>query len=127
MKLRLFENSLRLRLTPAEVAQLIEHGLVSGETQFSAASRLRYCLRASASATSIVASFDSISITVDIPAAAASAWARGQEVGLSAIQPAAGGVMLRILIEKDFDCIDAAKSEPGIEFYPNPRSPKVST
>ena len=40
MKLRLFGNSLRLRLTPAEVAQLADRGLVSGETRFGAASRL---------------------------------------------------------------------------------------
>jgi hypothetical protein len=127
MKLRLFGNSLRLRLTPAEVAQLADRGLVSGETRFGAASRLCYCLRASPSATSLTASFDSINITVDIPTAAAGQWARGDEVGLSAIQQAGDGASLRIVIEKDFDCIDAEKNEPGIEFYPNPSGPKVST
>jgi hypothetical protein len=127
MKLRLFENSLRFRLTPAEVAALVDRGQVSGETRFSAESGICYCLRASTSATRIVASFDSTKITVDIPAVAAGEWARGEEVGLSGEQSAGNGSVLRISIEKDFECIEAAKNEAGIEFYPNPRSPKALT
>jgi hypothetical protein len=126
MKLRLFDSSLRLRLTPAEVTQLADCGLVSGETSFSAASSLHYRLRTNSSATSVVASFDSTTVTVDIPIALASAWTKGSEVGLSVTQEIGHSGKLKILIEKDFDCIDSSKNEPGIEFYPNPRYPKTS-
>jgi hypothetical protein len=127
MKLRLFENSLRFRLTPAEVAQLASRGFVAGETRFGPKTRLSYCLRATPSVTSITASFDLSNITVNIPPATVAEWARGQQVGLSATQQAGLGTVLKISIEKDFECLDAAKSEPGIEFFPNPHSPKVST
>jgi hypothetical protein len=126
MKLRLFNNSLRLRLTPAEVTQLAERGLVSGETSFSAASNLRYHLRASSSATCMVASFDASTVTLDIPTALAASWTKSSEIGLSATQETGNGGKLKILIEKDFDCIDSSKNEPGIQFYPNPRHPKTS-
>ncbi|HEY1923165.1 MAG TPA: hypothetical protein VGG44_10485 [Tepidisphaeraceae bacterium] len=134
MKLRLFDNSLRLRLTPAEVAQLADRGLVTGETSFSATSSLSYRLRTSSTATSILASFDSSTVTVDIPAALAGQWTRTAEVGISATQETGQetgretgqAARLKILIEKDFDCIDSSKNEPGVNFYPNPRHPKTS-
>ncbi len=126
MKLRLFDNSLRLRLTPAEVTQLADRGLVSGATSFSTTSSLHYHLRANSSAANMVASFDSTTVTVDIPTALATAWTRGPDVGLSATQETGRGDKLKILIEKDFDCIDSSKNEPGIKFYPNPRHPKTS-
>lgn len=126
MKLRLFDNSLRLRLTPAEVAQLADRGGVAGETSFSDTIVLRYHLRTSPSAKSVTASFDSTTVAVEIPIALAGEWIRGPEVGLSATQESAPGVILKILIEKDFDCIDSSKNEPGLKFYPNPRHPKTS-
>jgi len=41
-------------------------------------------------------------------------------VGLEGSQPA-GGEPLRILIEKDFECLDAAPGESQDDAFPNPR------
>jgi hypothetical protein len=48
-------------------------------------------------------------------------WAGGNEVGMSAEQPAGEGDTLSILIEKDFECVDAPASEPQDDAFPNPR------
>jgi hypothetical protein len=121
MKLRLFENSLRLRLTPAEVAQFADHKQLTGETVFGPTSRLRYSLRASPTATAIVVSYDSSNITVDVPLTDAAKWARGGDVSLSTEQKTTPGDILKISVEKDFECLDLSRNEPGVEFYPNPK------
>jgi Family of unknown function (DUF7009) len=122
MKLRLYENSLRFRLTPAEVAELAEGGQVISQASFGVKGKLRYGLRCDPSAAGITASFESENITVVVPAAMARRWAGSDEVRLFAEQSTDAGASLRILIEKDFECVDASKSEPGLELYPNPRN-----
>ena len=124
MKLRIRGNSLRLRLGQGEVRRLADGGAVEERTDFAAnGPALVYALRtADADATS--ATFDGGRITVTVPRAVAQEWASTAQVGIEASQPAGNGDVLRILIEKDFECLDAPAGEPQSDAFPNPRGGK---
>ncbi len=113
MKLRLHENSLRLRLSRIDVARLVEKGSVEEAVTFAAAERLSYRLQMGAVAV-VTASFERGSITVTVPEVLASRWAATDEVGMEASDGA-----LNILIEKDFACLHHPDADAGATF-PNP-------
>ena len=122
MKLRVRGNSVRLRLSPSEVARLIERGAVAESTNFGGGSRLGYELRVSSDVAEPRATFETAQLLVTLPAAAATHWATSDEVGISAQQPTGDGATLRLLIEKDFECLDraAGDEEEPEEAYPHP-------
>jgi hypothetical protein len=109
-----------MRLGPAEVAHLIEHGQIAAEMAFGPSSKLGYVLCASPSAKTVGATFDDNTIRVEIPREMAQVWAASDSVALQGVQPAMAGRSLRILIEKDFECLDPRGNEPGAIFYPHP-------
>lgn len=119
MKLRIRGNSLRFRLRRGEVRELAVEGRVEERTDFGPAAALVYTLLAD-DACRVAASFQDGRLTVRIPRAVAVAWADGDQVGIEASQPA-GSEVLRILIEKDFECIDAPPGESQDDAFPNPR------
>jgi hypothetical protein len=122
MKVRLHRNSLRLRLTPAEVAQLRGDGIVESATHFPGGA-LRCQLRVDPAARSITAVFDGSTISVSLQQRAALEWADGNAVGLDAEIPCSGGRTLHILVEKDFECMhDSDAAAQNEIFYPNPRT-----
>ena len=124
MKLRLRGNTLRLRLRQGEVRALAETGGVEERTEFAPGSPpLVYALRAD-DTPAVGASFEQGRIVVRVPRAAARQWAAGEQVGIDGAQETAGGDALRILIEKDFECLDAAAGESQDDAFPNPRGPK---
>jgi hypothetical protein len=58
---------------------------------------------------------------LSVPGADAKAWAgRDGEIGLYYEQKLDGGGALRIMIEKDFQCIDGPAEEIDPAGYPNP-------
>ena len=122
MKLRLQGNSLRLRLRQGEVRRLVERGLVEERTEF-AESAFVYALRV-ADASEIGADIGRNRIEVIVPRGVAREWASGEQVGIEGSQPTPGGGVLRILVEKDFECIDAPPGESQEDAYPNPRAGK---
>ena len=113
MKLRLHENSLRLRLGRTDVARLIEKGSVEESVTFEAAGRLSYRIQTGA-APDLSATFRDASIVVTVPEALASRWAATDEVGM---ESSSGS--LKILIEKDFACLHHPEPDAGASF-PNP-------
>jgi hypothetical protein len=112
MKLRLHGNSLRLRLTPSEVARLRDRGTVEESASFRSGS-LAYRIQSRAGIEPLHADFSGGAITVLIPTETARAWTAGDEVGLYAQDGALG-----IAIEKDFRCLTRAEEEPDV--YPHP-------
>lgn len=117
MKLRLRDNSLRLRLDRKEVADLAESGSVESRTALSADGALVYRVGLSTEAAHAAVSFADAVITVLIPQAMGKRWASSDEVGVYATT--AWG--LRIAIEKDFRCLDAgARDEDESNAYDHP-------
>lgn len=115
MKLRIQGNSLRLRLSRKEVAQLHDRRVVECQIEFSPGRALAYAVRSSSETTTFSASFDGQSIVVCVPATIVTRWAEGEQVSIEG--PAESAVQL--LIEKDFQCMH----KPGHQdpdAYPNP-------
>ena len=122
MKLRLQGNSLRLRLRQGEVRRLVERGVVEERTEFAEAAFV-YALRVT-DAAQISADVKQYRIEVAVPRGVARQWASGEQVGIEGTQPTPGGKALRILVEKDFECIDAPPGDTQEDAYPNPRAGK---
>jgi len=122
VKLRVRNNSVRLRVGPSEVRQLVATGHVEQSTAFGPPPGPRLVSRLELSpGRAVAATFDGGRLVVRVPAAVARQWADGDRISLSAEQPIGNGQVLRLLIEKDLECLDRAVPEPGDEdAYPNP-------
>lgn len=127
MKLRIRGNSLRLRLTKSEVTE-IGAGLPVEETvDFGGepAQKLIYALVPTDDAENPTAVFDAGRIAVFIPKAQAAEWARTNQVGIEAEKQngagaGGGGRSLRILIEKDFACLETRAGEEDADTFAHP-------
>jgi hypothetical protein len=115
MKLRIQGDSLRLRLTQKEVAELRAGGCVQSSLHFASGRSLTYSISSSVEAPQMEADFDGDSIRITLPRAAMAAWADGDQTGISGPpdQPSL------LLIEKDFQCLHKP-GEQDPEAYPNP-------
>ena len=117
VKLRIRGDSLRLRLTRGEVDQLRETGEVSETVHFGARDLAYALVRGPVDAPT--ARFDADRIEIVLPAATADAWASSEQVGIEAEQALASG-SLRLLIEKDFQCLAPRGGEDDSDAFPNP-------
>lgn len=113
MKLRIQDNSLRLRLTQKEVARLSDQGSVESAIRFSQDHVLNYSVSVSADAEGVSVYYRDGSICVFLPRKIATAWAANDEVTIEAFD---SGV--QILVEKDFQCLHRAAEDP--DGYPHP-------
>jgi hypothetical protein len=110
MKLRFHNDSLRLRVSQAEMARLAETGRVEDTLTFAPGRTLSYSLE---TGPALAAAFDGQRISIVIPAAPAKHWMESDEAG---IEGASGP--LKVLIEKDFQCLHS--SEEDADAFPNP-------
>lgn len=122
MKLRLRENSIRLRLLQSEVSELRIHGIVSEKIQFGAFQTLIYTIKVSRRAEEISARFEDGEITVEIPASAARDWTETNLIGLETEQKINENTGLKITIEKDFACPDRPADADNADAFPNPKT-----
>jgi hypothetical protein len=104
MKLRIQDDSIRLRLTQVEVRRLAEAGEVRAETHVAPGSALVYRLRA-ADRADLGAALDGAEVTVFVPAAWVEGWPDDERVGFEGTQDVGDGRRLALLVEKDFDCL----------------------
>ncbi len=114
MKLRIKDDSIRLRLTKSDVDQLKLTGKVQATTSFPGKETFSYQIVRSKSE-KFNATFNSNGIEVAIPHVLANHWADSDQVGL---EETVDG--LHLLIEKDFTCLTARLDEQNGDYYPNP-------
>jgi hypothetical protein len=124
MKLRIHENSLRLRLTQKEVAQFRRSGRVDAAVYFAPGRILSYSMESLPDATEVSADFDDRAIRILIPTSIAIQWVDSNDVGIQAVQPIGEGVQLALLIEKDFQCLHRTDEQES-DAYPNPLAVNV--
>ena len=124
MKIRIRDNSIRLRLMQSEVKQLEQQGLIEKHIQFGteANSLLTYRLEQNSVHTTIQANFINNCITVFIPEQMGKEWAGSNEVSLSNQHTFNEGKELSILIEKDFQCLTDRPGEDESDAFPNPNT-----
>jgi hypothetical protein len=114
MKLRIQDNSLRLRLNQKEVALLGEQGSVESAIQFPGDQTLRYSVHAQPDADKVGVRYDNNRISVRLPTDTVTEWAKNNGTTIEGYD---AGV--HILVEKDFRCLHRTDgSEP--DAYPNP-------
>ncbi|HWM30033.1 MAG TPA: hypothetical protein VNQ14_16340 [Woeseiaceae bacterium] len=119
MKLRVQDNSIRFRLTRAEVDNLHRDGVVSATVSFPGGSRLEYRVETTALAGEPQATFSAGELVVQVPETAMRNWATTEEVSIIGAQPLDGDA-LSILVEKDFACLAPREGEDDSDKFPNP-------
>jgi hypothetical protein len=120
MKLRIRDNSLRLRLMQGEVRQLRDTGVVVARTMFPDGREFSYALEASPASVRPGAAFDGGTLTVRLPEAMANTWADTDEVGIRGEVELEDSGTLVILVEKDFTCLAPREGEDESDMYPHP-------
>ncbi|MEX0967827.1 MAG: hypothetical protein WD077_11355 [Bacteroidia bacterium] len=121
MKIRIRNNSLRLRLTQQEVDRFQQVGEVLAAIAFPNGTKLHYILRSGKSGADFQAEFDGTRILVTVPREAGEKWLLPTEVGMEELIPLEGETEpLRLLIEKDFQCLSEREDEDESDNFPNP-------
>jgi hypothetical protein len=121
MKLRIKGNSLRLRVTPSEVKQLLDHGRILEHIQLTPdpKDRLSYAVIISRSGHKTTVAYRPGDIAVSVPEAELARWAGSEDVGVYADVALDGDRVLSVAIEKDFACLDRGDAE-NEDTFPNP-------
>ena len=122
MKLRIKGDSIRVRLDRRDLDRLVEDGRVEDALHFGPGVAFSYVVEAGpAPGGRPQASYGGDRITIRIDPADASAWRASDRVGFDHRQPIEGGEV-RVLLEKDFACLDrpAGDEEDDAHAFPNP-------
>jgi hypothetical protein len=121
MKLRIKNNSLRLRVSRSDLALLIRNGRVDSIISFTenADDKWTYAIEMRADFDSATLRYRPTEVRVLVPEAEAKAWAGSDQVGIYASIQLGQGQSLEILVEKDFACLDLSDAE-NEDTFPNP-------
>jgi hypothetical protein len=122
MKLRIRGDSLRLRLSQAEVKRLQQGEPIMERVRFHPQSSLTYGLKTHDEVQAMAAHFEGDQVWVTVPAKMAFAWASSDKVEIFSEQDNGAEKKLTILIEKDFTCLKPRRNEREDEsdLFPNP-------
>jgi hypothetical protein len=121
VKLRIRDNSVRLRLTCGEVDTLRDEGLVIARTGFPGGREFQYVLESSPASVNPGAFFSDNVITVRVPETTVLAWANSDQVSIEGEQILDDGENLTILVEKDFACLAPREGEDESDMFPHPQ------
>ena len=122
MKLRIRDNSIRLRLMRGEVDSLREKGIVEATTGFPGGRSLRYLVESSPAIVNPAAFFSGNEIIVRLPEATVLAWATSEQVSIDGEQVLDDGEKMRLLVEKDFICLTGRDDEDESDMDPHPEA-----
>ena len=120
MKLRVLDNSIRLRLTRKEVDLASTDGLVKGRIAFAGSNTFDYVLESSPATVTAEAHISNNVLTVRIPEAEILKWASTEQVSIASDQVVDNGAQLKILVEKDFACLAPREGEDETDMFPHP-------
>lgn len=119
MKLRIRDNSVRLRLTRGEVETLRSEGLVKARTGFPGGREFQYIVESSPACVNPGAFLSECVITVRLPEATVLKWANSEQTSIQGEQPL-DDEPLSILVEKDFACLAPREGEDESDMFPHP-------
>jgi len=120
MKLRIRDNSVRLRLTRGEVDLLRDNGIVDASTAFPGGREFRYVVESSPASVNPGASYSENAVTGRLPETTVLAWANSDQVSIMGDQVLDDGETLSILVEKDFSCLAPREGEDESDMFPHP-------
>jgi hypothetical protein len=121
MKLRISGNSLRLRVSPTELARFQAEGRIEETIHFAAApqAKLTYALESASQPSPVKVRYGSNEVTVILSEDRVRIWSAESEVGLYDTVEIGSAGSLNIIVEKDFACVDRSDAE-NIDTFPNP-------
>jgi hypothetical protein len=119
MKLRIKGNSIRLRLQRGEIATLHDTGSVTEALTLGPAEAFSYTV-ARIPGDAISLQRDAGGICIGLPAAWALALATTDRVGYDSTVRVAPSVDVRVVVEKDFQCLVVRPEEDESDSFPNP-------
>lgn len=111
MKIRIKDNSIRLRLTKSDVAQLKDIGLVSCKTVIAPDQIFNYVLKVEPSVQTISASYSEETVTIILPLIQADILTNTDEITIKGSQTNGEEGNLFLLIEKDLQCLDPSHDD----------------
>lgn len=120
MKIRIQGNSIRYRLKQPEVANFEKFGSVTESIQLgiNPKDQLRFILQRSAN-DDVTVHYSNCTTIIGVPSAIVNEWTSTDLVGFDACIDIGNGKTLKLLVEKDFACIDG-NEENNMGSYPNP-------
>ncbi len=122
MKLRIRDNSIRVRLTRGEVDTLRDDGVVSARTGFPGSREFQYRVESSPASVIPGAFFSDNVVTVSLPETTVLAWANSEQVSIAGEQRLDDGEQLMILVEKDFACLAPREGEDESDMFAHPEA-----
>lgn len=125
MKLRIYNDSIRLRLTRSEVSRFAADGIIGGVLQYGAGPDecLAYGLE-SGDADRLKLSVGPSRMVIMMPAAQAREWTGTDRIAVGGSSENAAGIRFTILVEKEFRRLHGATNDPDL--YPNPLEERVA-
>jgi hypothetical protein len=122
MKLRIQANSIRFRITPTELHALATRGRVESAIQLGPAAddRLSYALEVSRECSAVRLEYRPGKVCAVLPEESVREWASTEQVAIGGLQQVANGGELKILIEKDFKCLQTRPGENEGDRFPHP-------
>jgi len=126
LKLRILDDSLRLRLTRTEVDIVSSDGLVRGRMHFAGSNTFDYVLESSPATVKPEAHISNNVLTVRVPKMDIQNWAASEQVSITSEQALNDGDQLQILIEKDFACLAPRDGEDESDMFPHPNAGEES-
>ena len=117
-------NSIRFRLGRSEVDRFERDGVIEETVRLSrsATDDLKYSL-CIIDGDLFTSEFINRSIVVGIPRTLAESWIRSDDITISGWKKLDENSDLKILIEKDFACLNAHNDEDQSDRYPHPKGP----
>ena len=125
MKLRTRGNSVRLRVSKAELAEIAATGVAEDAVRFAPGVVLRYGIEVCPSG-AVRAELAGGVVRVLVPRSSIDLWLRPEEVSIEGQQPIGNGEFLRILVEKDYTCLAPRSGEDDGDLFANPQVRKTS-
>ncbi len=120
MKLRILDSSIRLRLTQSEVDTVNSDGLVTCSVRFAGGKRFEYVLQSCPIAQTPQADMSANQLVVRVPRSTILSWASSDQVSIMSTQVVDDECDLKILVEKDFQCLSPREDEDESDMYPHP-------
>ena len=126
MKLRIRDNSIRLRLTRSEVDTVKSTGLLRAAVRFPGGNALRYALESTPASVTPTAVYANDELRVRVPESTIEAWADSDEVSITGEQGIEHAEVLHILVEKDFACLSPREGEDETDMFEHPEAGRQS-
>ncbi|RYE29385.1 MAG: hypothetical protein EOP42_14505 [Sphingobacteriaceae bacterium] len=119
MKIRIKDNSVRLRLSKPDLDLFGKEGYLEEKTEFPG-STFTYAIQKLFDGKTLDASFTDQKLTLFVPKHIVQEWVDTDTIGFKHELVIGENKTLFLLIEKDFKCIDGDLAEDQSEYFDNP-------